>query len=286
MATFSRIMAATDFSDPSLEAVRRSVALLKAGRAESGCILHVTETGTLESLRQLLGRSPDLSDALEQRLEALATDIADEIGVTLDTQLLPGPIARSLAEAMTAEDLIVLGSQGSHRARDLLLGTTAQRLVYHSPGAALVARRPASRAWRRVLVATDFSEPSRRALERAVQLAPEAEIELVHVYASRFEPSMHYAGVDETLIQEYRQRARLEAERDMRAFLEGSGASAVNTRLEFGHAPHRLRDMVSEDGIDLLVVGKQGQSMTRDIMLGSVSMSLLQRSDCDVLVVS
>ncbi len=286
MATFSRIMAATDFSDPSLEAVRRSAALLKAGQAESGCILHVTEAGIMGSLRELLGRSPDLSAALEQRLEALATDIADETGMTLTTQLLPGPIARSLAGAITADDLIVLGSQGSHRGRELLLGTTAQRLVYQIPGAALVVRRTASRAWRRVLVATDFSEPSRRALERAAQLAPEAEVGLVHVYASRFEPSMHYAGVDETVIQEYRQRARLEAERDMRAFLEAGDAPAVNTRLESGYAPHRLRDMVSEDDIDLLVVGKQGQSMTRDIMLGSVSMSLLQRSECDVLVVS
>ncbi|MEA5446719.1 universal stress protein [Gammaproteobacteria bacterium AB-CW1] len=286
MATFSRIMAATDFSDSSLEAVRRTAALLKAGQAESGCILHVTEAGIMESLRQLLGQSPDLSAALEQRLQALAKDIADETGAILETRLLSGPIARSLAEAMTAEDLIVLGSQGSHRARELLLGTTAQQLVYHSPGAALVVRRPASSSWRKVLVATDFSEPSRRALERAVQLAPEAEIELVHVYASRFEPSMHYAGVDETLVQEYRQRARLEAEREMRAFMEASGAPAVKSRLESGYAPHRLRDMVSEDEIDLLVVGKQGQSMTRDLMLGSVSMSLLQRADCDVLVVS
>gem|GEM_PF-3715743 len=32
MVTFSRIMTATDFSDPSLEVVRRSAALLKAGQ--------------------------------------------------------------------------------------------------------------------------------------------------------------------------------------------------------------------------------------------------------------
>ncbi|MDQ2070332.1 universal stress protein [Natronospira bacteriovora] len=286
MPTFSRILAATDFSEPSLNALRRAAALLKAGQAASGCLLHVTEARLVERLRQLLAESPDVSEALRQRLDTLAADIATESGVTLSSELLSGSIPHALAEAMTADDLLVLGAQGSHRSRERLLGTTAQRLVYHSPGAALVVRKPADGPWRKVLVATDFSEASQRALERAIQLAPDAEIELLHVYASSFEPSMHYAGVDEGLIQEYRQRAGREAERNMRDFLQACGQPAVAQRLEAGYAPHRLKDRLGEQGVDLVVAGKQGQSMVRDMLVGSVTMSLLQDADCDVLVVS
>ncbi|HXV50076.1 MAG TPA: universal stress protein, partial [Candidatus Binatia bacterium] len=59
--------------------------------------------------------------------------------------------------------------------KDLLLGTTAERVVRKGDRPVLVVKRAADAPYRRVVVGVDFSEDSRYALELALRLAPQAE---------------------------------------------------------------------------------------------------------------
>jgi nucleotide-binding universal stress UspA family protein len=70
--------------------------------------------------------------------EALAT--LGEPGVNVDTQILTGPPAESIAEAALAPDvdLVVVGSRGRGAAARVLLGSTSTRLVHISPKPILV----------------------------------------------------------------------------------------------------------------------------------------------------
>jgi nucleotide-binding universal stress UspA family protein len=63
-----------------------------------------------------------------------------EPGVNVDTQILTGPPAESIAEAAQAADvdLVVVGSRGRGAAARVLLGSTSTRLVHISPKPILV----------------------------------------------------------------------------------------------------------------------------------------------------
>jgi nucleotide-binding universal stress UspA family protein len=70
--------------------------------------------------------------------EALAR--LGEPGVEVDTSVLSGPPAESIAEAAGAADvdLVVVGSRGKGAAARVLLGSTSDRLVHISPKPILV----------------------------------------------------------------------------------------------------------------------------------------------------
>ena len=57
-------------------------------------------------------------------------------------------------------DLVVLGFRGRHCFRDVFLGTTAERVVRKGDRSVLVVRNRPEEAYRRVLVAVDFSPAS------------------------------------------------------------------------------------------------------------------------------
>ncbi|MDV7391115.1 universal stress protein, partial [Arthrospira platensis SPKY1] len=166
-------------------------------------------------------------------------------------------------------------------------GTTAERLLRQIHKPILVVKNEAATPYQRVLVAVDFSPHSRRALAGGTALAPQGEIHLAHVFEALFEVEMRYASVTEETIQEYRARARAQAEADLQRFIDACGVDdgRLHRSIEQGgHVPTKLLDKAREIGADLVVVGKHGQSLTEALLLGSVTLHLLAACPCDVLV--
>ena len=98
----------------------------------------------------------------------------ERAGVSLDIET-GDPLAVILERAREqSADLIVLGEPGKQGLKEFVLGTTAERVVPHSDRPVLIVKQRASGAYRRVLVAIDFSEGASRALEAAYEAAPAA----------------------------------------------------------------------------------------------------------------
>jgi len=87
---------------------------------------------------------------------------------------------RYLAKRILA-DLIVLGAHSKSQLRDLFLGNTSERVIQTSEQSVLEVKTSPEQIYQRVLVAVDFSEIRRRAIEKAAMLAPDAKLHLVHV---------------------------------------------------------------------------------------------------------
>ncbi len=83
----------------------------------------------------------------------------------------------------------------------------------------LIVKREPRGPYQQVLVPVDFSEPSRRAAEMALRIAPQAGITLLHVFEVPFEGRMHYAGVDDETILSCHAEAREQANRAMQQFV-------------------------------------------------------------------
>ena len=283
------ILAATDFSEDAGHAVARA-ALLAAGLQARLSLLHVVSAPMLGALRALFGgdRQDAETRVLDEARESLQA-LAALLGRPDDAVACEVRVGKVLDEVLAAaaqHDLLVLGPRGSNPLRDLILGTTAERLLSKSLGPVLVARQPAREPYRQVLVAVDFSPDSVAALHAAAVLAPDAELAAVHAFDLPFEGKLLGAGVREDEIQRYRAQARQEAMRGIeRAAAEaGLDPMRVSRVVLQGHPGRTVLEQAEHLGADLIVLGKHGEAGLEELMLGSVTRHVLSDAKCDVLV--
>jgi nucleotide-binding universal stress UspA family protein len=138
----------------------------------------------------------------------------------------------------------------------------------------------------RIVVSTDFSDASERALDRAATLANsfEATMDLVHVQA-RLRYALEHglvvvrgqqlevvnAGIDEALAAEAQRMLEL-------------GIPCITTSL-IGSPPRRLVTHALRTGADLIVVASRRVDSLARSLLGGIAARVLHRARCPVLVV-
>jgi nucleotide-binding universal stress UspA family protein len=138
-------------------------------------------------------------------------------------------------------------------------------------------------ALKRILVATDFSEPSKRALLAGLGIAQRygAKVHVVNVV-----PSEGYgvSGVGMLgAVNFARHNARnLESEFLQQGYFEGIRYQISIERGEVWPAVSRI---VEEEDVDLVVVGTRGRSGLGKLLLGSVAEKIFRNSRCPVLTV-
>src|SRR3546814_8120040 len=96
-----------------------------------------------------------------------------------------GEPAEKLVEIAAREecDLIGTGAARQESIERMIWGSTIIRLVRGSPVPVLMAQDRGTRPYRRITVATGFSEASFQALIRAAAIFPEISLTLFHAYA-------------------------------------------------------------------------------------------------------
>lgn len=283
------VLAASDLSELSDHVAERAARIAGKSGIE-GQLLHVLDTNVLDAVRHWMGGGSDAVEKLTSQASAALQSQSERISAKTGHALMPvvevGNVLDTVLASTTGETLLVMGARGQFAIRDLILGNTARRILYQHHGPVLVIKNPAEQDYQRIMVSTDFSENSFRALQRAANLFPDGHIHLVHVIADLLGQQMRFTSVDEQLIREYREKSRTRAEIDMKQLLDKAGLDPerVSTRIENGEPTHALPELAEKLGADLLVVGKQGHSALSDRLLGSVSQRLLQASPVDVLV--
>ena len=140
-----------------------------------------------------------------------------------------------------------------------------------------------------VLVGTDGSESSFRAVDRAAALAGDAGAALLLVTAYRPMPAREQQAARDALGDEaYKVAGSTPAEdvlRDAAARARAAGAAEIDTRAIEGDPVDALLDTISARSVDLLVVGNRGHNSLAGRLLGSVPANLTHKATCDVLVV-
>jgi len=128
-----------------------------------------------------------------------------------------------------------------------------------------------------VVVAYDFSDSSKVALERAIELACRAPEHVLHV-VSVIDPHQDYQAaerVQEQLLDQLRS-----------AFAERPATGEVHffVHARIGTVPDEILDLASEIGADMIVIGSHGRTGVRRVLLGSVSETVVRRARCAVIV--
>lgn len=224
-------------------------------------------------------RAPDPREAAGRRLrrefEGGATD--------WDVRVLEGSAGDHLVAILDAagEDmLVVTGPVRQGVLGPAVLGSTVDRLLRRAGTSLLMVRERAHADYRRLLVASDFSEPSRLALQRARALFPAARIAVLH----GFEVPMLGLMDDSRpqLLAELAVRRREEG----RAFLREAGVDqGVELLVEQGDPARLVQQSVETHGTDLVVLGTHGRSALYELVVGSVARRILTTVHTDTLVV-
>jgi len=237
-----------------------------------------------------------LEAALEQTCDLLRNK-----GLRAAPELLLGYPAEKIVEYADEHhpDLIVLGAKGLRATLGILLGGVAQQVVEYVCCPVLIVRAP-YRKLRRILLATDGSPYSQRAVEflGRFPLPAGADVRVMHVLPPPPFPvivsEVGYVGpplvqplpfLEESIAQRAKEEQEGQAwlKRAVKT-LRASGIAAMSV-LRRGDAATEIIEYVKEQQVDLIVTGSRGLSRIKAWLLGSVSRKLVHYSGCSVLIV-
>ena len=285
--SFGPILVASDLSQGSDLALARALALPRLLNAQTR-LLHVLPTGAPARVR----------GAAEAKLTA-ALDLA-----TARTHNQGRPARRALRTAMSVEvrtglpfveivraaremeaELLVIGRHGRGTLRDMMLGSTAERVVRKGDVPVLVVSLPTAGPYRRPLVACGLDDAARRNLTLALRVAPAAKIVAVlngyHVPFEGFVSPVVARGEQTAFAREFER----EAVAKLQKLLRDLGLQKRCLPIVRKGDPRAL--VISEarrQRADLIVVGTHARSGIAHALLGSVAEWVLRSAACDVLV--
>lgn len=200
----------------------------------------------------------------------------------------------NLAREISA-DLIVMPTHSYTGLAHFFGGSTAERIVQHSPCPVLVARQAAGRSRRisetksydTILVPVDFSQASFRALEYAIEFAERVAARLILFHAVACGDALTadgYAMYDLSAVEE---TLRKNAEEQMRKFvgLAKFRRVAFETVVRVAPAVSEICAVAEEREADLIITATHGRSGFRHLLMGSVAESVVRHAKRPVLVV-
>jgi nucleotide-binding universal stress UspA family protein len=212
------ILLATDLSPRCDRALDRAASLAQQWQAKL-VVLHVLEQGPSGAELTAL---PSWRRPLDP-LRVARKQLLDDIGGLAETATVlidEGEAADAILRTAEVEacDLVLTGVARDEPLGRLVLGTSVDRLLRRSRVPVLVVKKRARQPYRRIVVATDFSDSSRHALEAAARYFPDATLTIFHAY----NPPMSGLTGDATA---FRREYRKVAEQDYQAFVQSAAVS-------------------------------------------------------------
>ena len=141
---FRKVLFATDFTSSALNALKYVIKLKEAG-TEEVIVIHVVKNDTIEAMIESCEWSKkdakkceeDIEEKVISRAEAKLKNIKKELekhGLKVKTVVMMGKPAINIVETAKKEgvSIIVLGSHGESRMKEILIGSVAENVVRHA----------------------------------------------------------------------------------------------------------------------------------------------------------
>nr|WP_235584503.1 universal stress protein [Massilia sp. MS-15] len=202
-------------------------------------------------------------------------------GLAPTLRVLEGEVTGSILDTAAGmpDAMVVMGASRDESLQDLILGSTATRLSQDLEQPLLVVRQRTRGSYERIVVANDFSDAARRALETALRLFPGRRLTLLHVLegGAGAPGELLAAAVDEALVRSER-------------FLDGCALAPEDRALLSATVAHgRVAEAAARYALDcnvqLTVLGVRRHPGVARMFMGSRGDDLLQHLPCDTLLV-
>jgi nucleotide-binding universal stress UspA family protein len=283
---YQRILVATGGSPWSEAAVAYAIALATRLGAELR-ILTVLVVHATYAMPDMMASSELVMESIErqgQELLALAAERAAHAGIAYETLCKWGNVPETILQTTAEEqcDLIVLGSRMVTGRKRLQLGSISSIVTTKAQQPVLVVKQPppagpAAHLWRRVLVATGGSPWSDVAVDHALHLAQEQQLDvcMLCVEAGR---RRRFRDVDLSTSEAKSILTLAEA----RAAAAGVSYAA---KLAYGDVSESIIETATNQECDLIILGSRGLTGWKRLMLGSISNAVAVKAAQPVMIV-
>jgi universal stress protein A len=139
---------------------------------------------------------------------------------------------------------------------------------------------------KQILVPTDFSACSKKALQYALAFARQfhARLTLLYVMPVNYFVGSEFGPVD-CPVPEAELRRNSQKELAAWAGREAAGVVPVDTLVRQGQPVHEIVKLAREAKVDLILLSTHGRTGVRHVLMGSVAENVVRYAPCPVLVV-
>ena len=275
-----RLLLATDLCQHCDRPLDRAKQLAVEWQASLTVLMVRDGPGTPEEVASWLdGRSTVHPFELAARAE-IAAEFADT-GVAATLQVTRGDVSDSIlrAAAQLPAAVVIVGAAREETFQQLILGSTAARLAQELNQPLLVVRQRTRGRSSRILVANDFGDAARRALDTALGLFPARRITLMHIL-KHSQPGLSQANAGAVL------DAQASSERFLdECALPAEARARIDIVIGHGAVAEALTRHVQVAATELVVLGVHQHSALARVIVGNISDELLRHLPCDTLLV-
>ena len=139
---------------------------------------------------------------------------------------------------------------------------------------------------KKILVPTDFSETSKKAVQYALRFAEQFGCEIALLYV--VEPATPMIGAPLAVEPFTDQDEFSMAEKDLAVLAVEShtnDAHSVTSFVRIGHAPNEITKTAKDLDVDLIIIARHGYTSWRQLCIGSTAERVVRTAPCPVLVV-
>ncbi len=297
MLRFKKILFPTDFSPCANHALKYSLLLAEKYQAE--LILFHAIIMFMDDPNNPDYRFPDLTETYNQ-IENVCNQCFQEVmdgdhEVKTDKVIVRGisPPDEILRYAEENDiSLIVMGTCGRSALGRFFFGSTAEKVVRHSHCPVLTVLEEPTEfikmgKYDKILLPTDYSDTSKKAIPWAVSLAEnhDAELILFHAIEENIPPQYYAAGI--TSIFELDRELKKRASKALDIFMEEIKGKKLKTKkvVVEGKSDEEIVKYAKENNIDLVVLASHGHSGIERVLLGSTTERVIRKAPCPVLTI-
>ena len=139
---------------------------------------------------------------------------------------------------------------------------------------------------KKILVPTDFSETSKKAVQYALRFAEQFGCEIALLYV--VEPTTPMIGAP-LAFEPFTEKDEFSmAEKELAVLAAEShtnGARSVSSFVRVGHAPNEITKAARDLDIDLIIIATHGYTSWQHLCMGSTAERVVRAAPCPVLVV-
>jgi nucleotide-binding universal stress UspA family protein len=296
------ILVPIDFSKMSIQALETAKRLAQ----HVGATVHLAHIHQFDHLARFAAPGPPLlpfsvvtfeQDA-EKRLAHRLKTLANKEGLSpAACHLLRGaPVFNEicrLAQQIPA-DLVVMPTHGYTGLKHVFLGSTAERVVQHSPCPVVIARQKKRKseivrrfAAHTILVPVDFSSCSRAGVQYAIGFANEFGARIILLHATYLGYIYAIEGAALYYIRGLQKAAKKNAERQMQKLVRTVKFGRVNFETVFtnGSPVVDICAFAKDHDVDLIITSTHGLTGLEHVLIGSIAEQVVRHAPCSVLVV-
>jgi universal stress protein E len=288
--TYDRILVATDFSPFADAALKQAVWLARQTGAE--IILANTVPDLSRSVHwasyEIAQNQQELSHRSDSMMRQMVANVqATDLDVTFRTLVGEPFVAITQAVQTEGYDLVLAGTKGLSKWEQVLVGSTAKRLIRKCPSSVWITKADHAHPPKVVLAATDFSDVSLKAVKEGLWVAQQAsaEFHLVHIIDSKDVPEDLISRIPKG--SSLRKEINEEAARRLEEFVESLAVdrSKIQLHLSWGTPWQEIRRISKHQSADLLVIGTVGRGGIKGVLLGNTAEKIFDTCDCSILTV-